>query len=72
METKKMTLANVQGKLSRAEMKNVMAGNELTVPGLYSCESACVDDDSCNNGKKCKEASCPDDPSQKMYRCLAS
>jgi hypothetical protein len=28
METKKMSLANVQGKLSRAEMKNVMAGDE--------------------------------------------
>ncbi len=30
METKKMSLANVQGKLSRAEMKKVMAGAERT------------------------------------------
>jgi hypothetical protein len=27
METRKMSLANVQGKLSRAEMKNIMAGD---------------------------------------------
>ena len=30
MQTKKMSLANIQGKLSRAEMKNIMAGS--TVP----------------------------------------
>ncbi|MCU0351508.1 MAG: hypothetical protein MUF43_11900 [Flavobacterium sp.] len=28
METKKMSLDNIQGKLSRAEMKNIMAGAE--------------------------------------------
>ena len=27
MKTKKMSLANIQGKLSRAEMKNIMAGS---------------------------------------------
>lgn len=27
METKKMSLANIKGKLSRAEMKNIMAGS---------------------------------------------
>jgi hypothetical protein len=27
METKKMSLAKIQGKLSRAEMKNIMAGS---------------------------------------------
>lgn len=27
METKKMSLANITGKLSRAEMKNIMAGS---------------------------------------------
>lgn len=27
MQTKKMSLANIQGKLSRAEMKQVMAGS---------------------------------------------
>jgi len=28
MQTKKMSLANIQGKLSRAEMKKIMAGSE--------------------------------------------
>lgn len=28
METKKMSLANIQGKLNRAEMKNILAGAE--------------------------------------------
>lgn len=27
MQTQKMSLANIQGKLSRAEMKNIMAGS---------------------------------------------
>ena len=27
MQTKKMSLANIQGKLSRSEMKNIMAGS---------------------------------------------
>lgn len=27
MKTEKMSLANIQGKLSRAEMKNIMAGS---------------------------------------------
>jgi hypothetical protein len=27
MKTTKMSLANIQGKLSRAEMKNIMAGS---------------------------------------------
>ena len=30
METKKMSLANIQGKLSRIEMKNIMAGSGST------------------------------------------
>lgn len=28
MGTQKMSLANIKGKLSRAEMKNIMAGSE--------------------------------------------
>jgi hypothetical protein len=31
METKKMSLANIQGKLSRAEMKNIMAGSSSDI-----------------------------------------
>ena len=38
METKKMSLATVAGKLSRAEMKNVMAGAvALEVDGDFKC-----------------------------------
>ena len=29
MKTTKMSLANIQGKLSRSEMKNIMAGREI-------------------------------------------
>ena len=42
MKTKKMSLANIQGKLSRAEMKKIMAGsgddwwNGLCDPKLFS------------------------------------
>jgi hypothetical protein len=32
METKKMSLANIQGKLSRGEMKKIMAGS-----GDFAC-----------------------------------
>ncbi|MCK9404588.1 MAG: hypothetical protein M0Q26_14445 [Chitinophagaceae bacterium] len=34
MQTQKMSLANIKGKLSRAEMKNIMAGS-----GSTSCTS---------------------------------
>ena len=36
MKTTKMSLANIQGKLSRAEMKNIMAGS-----GSGTCGSGC-------------------------------
>lgn len=36
METKKMNLANIQGKLSRTEMKNIMAGSS-------TCTYGCTD-----------------------------
>jgi len=53
MQTTKMSLANIQGKLSRAEMKNIMAGlagsctataccNEggsITCDGVDQCQS---------------------------------
>ena len=44
METKKMNLANIQGKLSRAEMKNIMAGSGggcTTDSFCNSYQSAC-------------------------------
>ncbi len=37
METKKISLANLQGKLSRAEMKNIMAGSG----GAVDCTGEC-------------------------------
>ncbi len=60
METKKMSLANIQGKLTRAEMKNIMAGNA----GFEGCklkyESECATSgtgdpkDLCCSGLKCE------------------
>lgn len=43
MQTKKMSLANIQGKLSRTEMKNIMAGSTCT-GGTYSA---------CTTGNRC-------------------
>ena len=36
MQTQKMSLANIKGKLSRVEMKNIMAGSLTTCSG--SCD----------------------------------
>ena len=38
MKTQKMSLANIKGKLSRAEMKNIMAGSADTCNPGRSCE----------------------------------
>ncbi len=43
MEVKKMSLANIQGKLSRGEMKNILAGT-----GQEEFPGECVED-----GKSC-------------------
>ncbi len=40
MQTTKMSLANIQGKLSRTEMKNIMAGVE-TVGGENGMHCTC-------------------------------
>ena len=45
MEKTKLSLANVQGKLSRAEMKNVMAGS--------GDASGCGTVSNCSTGKVC-------------------
>ncbi len=37
MQTQKMSLANIKGKLSRTEMKNIMAGDG----GNAACDSSC-------------------------------
>ncbi len=36
MKTTKMSLANIQGKLSRSEMKKIMAGSGVTC-GMKDC-----------------------------------
>ena len=48
MKTKKMSLADVQGKLSRAEMKNIMAGSGGTTFCSVNCgdpNTSCILDD---------------------------
>jgi 4-diphosphocytidyl-2C-methyl-D-erythritol kinase len=40
MQTKKMSLANIQGKLSRTEMKNIMAGSGSECIGLCNLNQA--------------------------------
>ncbi len=37
MKRTKMSLANIQGKLSRAEMKNIMAGSGADCGGASTC-----------------------------------
>ena len=48
MKVEKMSLANIQGKLSRTEMKNVMAGS-----GVDNCQTYCIaaGDNSCSGGR---------------------
>ena len=47
MQTQKMSLANIQGKLSRNEMKSIMAGSCLAVGAactgnVQCCSNRCV------------------------------
>ncbi len=50
MQTQKMSLAGIQGKLSRAEMKSIMAGS-----GCYKC--CWTGTSNCSVGVSCS-ASC--------------
>ena len=50
MQTKKMSLANIQGKLSRTEMKNIMAGSYADCSA--NCNPGFVTFDNCTS--KCK------------------
>ncbi|MGF2413632.1 MAG: hypothetical protein ACQUYJ_14975, partial [Ferruginibacter sp.] len=48
METKKMSLANMQGKMSRTEMKNIMAGSgSACAPNGQSCPDKYGTPDGC-------------------------
>ena len=58
MQTKKMSLANIQGKLSRTEMKNIMAGTGgqgCLSQYSYSCSTTGGGNasDHCCGGYKC-------------------
>jgi len=46
MQTQKMSLANIQGKLSRTEMKNIMAGRSR----CDDCTQLCHRDDNGDYG----------------------
>ena len=48
MQKQKINLANIKGKLSRAEMKNIMAGGKQQLDcGLQNC-GGCYDNCKCN------------------------
>lgn len=55
MQTQKMSLANIQGKLSRAEMKNIMAGSGNCQGYDQACSTInhlnCCTDYTCANFK---------------------
>ena len=44
MKTKKMSLANIQGKLSRTEMKNIMAGSGASETCDCNSKDTCPSD----------------------------
>jgi hypothetical protein len=54
MKTKQMLLPNLQGQLSRAEMKQIMAGDE-NLGGEASCTIACKNGGS-DTGTTCEKA----------------
>ncbi len=59
MQTQKMSLANIKGKLSRAEMKNIMAGSnsEKCIPQHgqnCSTSGGGNPEDQCCTGFKCE------------------
>jgi hypothetical protein len=68
MQTKKMSLATIQGKLSRNEMKNIMGGDEQNIEGgdSYNCNGAfCINNWECTcwgpiytNGVACISNQC--------------
>ncbi len=61
MQTKKMSLANIQGKLSRAEMKNIMAGSgynclsvgEACTGNVQCCSNNCATGSGGTSGATC-------------------
>lgn len=58
METKKMSLANIQGKLNRAEMKNIMAGSGWCPNKSCAGGFLCMPDATANNACRCNGSKC--------------
>ncbi len=56
MKTTKMSLANIQGKLSRNEMKNIMAGSGNCQDHGQSCNSSVTLN--CCSGLVCADYRC--------------
>lgn len=56
MKTAKMSLANVQGKLSRTAMKKIMAGSDGEDMGF--CQDQCQTSDDCPQDRSCGGGSC--------------
>ena len=57
MITQKMSLANIQGKLSRAEMKNIMAGDGFSTIDAndFACKTS---GKSCTKDSQCCSKAC--------------
>ena len=64
MKTTKMSLANIQGKLSRAEMKNIMAGSgaaclpvgDPCTGNVQCCSNVCSSSSGGTTGASCGKA----------------
>ena len=51
MQKKKMSLDNIQNKISRAEMKNIMAGSGVF--GTPGCGESCASNSDCSLNSSC-------------------
>ncbi len=54
----KMSLANVQGKLSRNEMKRISGGTEEPVEGIDTCKDQCTTVRDCPSDRTCGGGEC--------------
>ncbi len=57
MKTKKLSLANIEGKLSRAEMKNIMAGSGGDCQG-FDQQCSTINHLNCCTGYTCANFKC--------------
>jgi hypothetical protein len=58
MKNKKMSLVNVHNKLSRAEMKYVMAGDETIGDLGNDCKDTCTTTRDCPQDRYCGTGTC--------------